>query len=94
MYAPVSPHDPCVFLDKLMSTLLSCTSTDYLILGGDFNCTIDDLDRNHLEPHMHSRRILKRIVETYNLVDVWRSKHDKTQLFLCAHCKENFISLA
>lgn len=30
---------------------------------------------------MHSRRILKRIVETYNLVDVWRSKHDKTQLF-------------
>uniref|UniRef100_A0A3B5PPF5 Reverse transcriptase domain-containing protein n=1 Tax=Xiphophorus maculatus TaxID=8083 RepID=A0A3B5PPF5_XIPMA len=94
VYAPVNSSERCVFLEKLANTLLNCVSTDYLILGGDFNCTIDDLDRNHLEPHLQSRKILKRIIETYDLADVWRFKNGKMRQYSWAHCKENYITLA
>ena len=83
-----------MFLDELSSTLEGCNSTDFLIVGGDFNCTISDLDRNHIEPHLQSRRILKCIVESYDLEDVWRSKHSTEREYSCSHCRDNYSSLA
>lgn len=94
VYAPVNPGEQCIFLEKLASTLSGCASTDILIVGGDFNCTVDDLDRNHLEPNAQSRKTLKCIIETYELTDVWRSKHGDTRQYLWAHTKDNYISLA
>ncbi|KAL7839157.1 hypothetical protein SRHO_G00258150 [Serrasalmus rhombeus] len=36
-----------VFLDTLGVLISNCDFTDFLVLGGDFNCTADVLDRNH-----------------------------------------------
>ncbi|KAK3548546.1 hypothetical protein QTP70_014505 [Hemibagrus guttatus] len=38
--------------DTLSNVIADCDTADILILGGDFNCTTDDLDRNHAEPHV------------------------------------------
>ncbi|KAK3538616.1 hypothetical protein QTP86_008679 [Hemibagrus guttatus] len=46
------------FLDTLSNVIADCDTADILILGGDFNCTTDDLDRNHAEPHVASRKRL------------------------------------
>ncbi len=46
---------------------------------------VDYLDRNHLEPHAQSRKILKHISETYDLADVWHSKNGDTRQCSWAH---------
>ena len=94
VYAPVNPQERCCFLNKLADTLSGCAQTDFLILGGDFNCTVDDLDRNHLEPNLQSRKFLKRIIATYELSDVWRSKHGNCRQYSWSHARDNYITLA
>ncbi len=32
-------------------------------------------DRNHVEPHMASRKRLIQLIEMHDLVDVWRNFH-------------------
>lgn len=93
VYAPVFAKERMLFLEKLASTLEGCDS-DFLFLAGDFNCTINNLDRNHVEPHMASRNKLLRIVETFDLADVWREKHGDFRQYSWAHYKKNCISMA
>ncbi len=45
------------FLDTLCSTLQNCCTEEFLFLGGDFNCAELDIVRNHVEPHMASRKV-------------------------------------
>ncbi|KAI4874459.1 hypothetical protein NFI96_021566 [Prochilodus magdalenae] len=44
-------HARLAFLDTLHSVVQNSDVNDLLVLGGDFNCTADDIDRNHMEPH-------------------------------------------
>lgn len=68
-------------------------SGEYLILGGDFNCTAEPvLDRNHLEPHPASAARLNRLIETLN--DVWRSLNGQSKQYTWSHCRDNSVSLA
>ncbi len=53
-YAPTSER--IVFLHVLAETLEKCNGEEYLFLGGDFNCVESNIDRNHVEPHMPSRK--------------------------------------
>lgn len=64
------------FLEIMNSELNCCGPEDYLILGGDFNCTeAEFLDRNHAEPHPASQHTQKQLVYSHGLVDVWRRMH-------------------
>lgn len=58
VYAPVNARERMLFLEKLSDTLEGCKSEDLLFLAGDFNCTVNNLDRNHVEPHLASRNKL------------------------------------
>ncbi len=62
IFAPTSAMQRLVFLDALSSTLQTCSTEDYLFLGGDFNCTEKNIDRNHIEPHMPSRERLTKMI--------------------------------
>lgn len=64
-------------------------SPDFLFLAGDFNCTISNLDQNHVDPHMALRIKLASVVETFDLVDVWRNKHGVFRQYSWAHYQEN-----
>lgn len=66
-----------LFLDILCLVLQKCINGEYLILGGNFNFTEQDIDRNHLEPHMLSRERLIQLTKTHELSDIWRTFHEK-----------------
>lgn len=51
VYAPTKVEDRITFLNALLATLLCCSVDEFLVVGGDFNCTEQELDRNHAEPH-------------------------------------------
>lgn len=72
-----------------------CGPEEFLFLGGDFNCTENDrLDRNHIEPHAASKLVMKQLVETHILTDVWREMHDQNRQYTWVQSRENVISMA
>ncbi|KAL6456611.1 hypothetical protein MHYP_G00351550 [Metynnis hypsauchen] len=71
VYAPTVGVERMGFLDRLSTLISNCDFTDFLVLGGDFNCTADILDRNHLEPHAASCRRLCELLEAHDLCDWW-----------------------
>lgn len=61
IYAPTVGHDRVSFFKILSDAILQCPRGNMIVLGGDFNCTIDShLDRNHNEPHNSSAESLKK----------------------------------
>jgi len=58
------------FLGKLSDELMKYLQDNNVIIGGDFNCTVDHiLDRNHEEPHPGSADVFKSLINRHNLVD-------------------------
>jgi len=94
VYAPVKSIERMLFLETLCESLKECNLENVLVVGGDFNCTSNDLDRNHIEPHMASRGKLQNIIQTCQICDVWRIFHSNERQYTWAHVKENCISLA
>ncbi|TWW59346.1 Transposon TX1 uncharacterized 149 kDa protein ORF 2 [Takifugu flavidus] len=94
VYAPVLSRDRMNCLNVLCNVVRG-VQDEFLFMGGDFNCTVDArLDRNHLEPHPASSARLKRLLETYDLKDVWRGFNNATRQYTWAHCWDNSMSLA
>lgn len=74
VYDPTSPVERLFFvffIEKLCKTLEPCNNEEYLFVGGDFNCTLESNDHNHMDLHMPSRKWLIHIVEKHELFDVW-----------------------
>ena len=83
------------FFEKVNEVLSSCDSEDYLFMGGDFNCTENEiLDPNYAEPHPVSQHALRQLVSSCDLVDVWRRMHTGCRQYTWSHVRENRISLA
>ena len=80
IYAP--NEDNPKFFDEIRNIIceLNCT---YNIIGGDFNVTLHtDLDRNvPVNYHSSSRDTILSMMETENLVDIWRIKNPDTKRF-------------
>lgn len=81
-----------------MVVISSCSDNGFLVLGCDFNCTVDaTVGRNHLEPHGASKKCL--LIELINyksndLCNVWRFFHPAQRQYTWAHARDNSISLA
>ncbi len=93
-YAPTLPSERMVFLHILAETLEKCNSEEYLFLGGDFNCVESNIDRNHVEPHMPSRKRLIQMMEANDLCDAWRSLNGNIKQYTWVHARDNIFSLA
>ena len=77
LYAP--NKDDTVFFKDISSTLTSFVEGT-LLVGGDFNCILNQyLDKYPLDYGNISRktRILRSLIEEMGLVDIWRQKHPK-----------------
>lgn len=46
-------------------------------MGGGFNCTEQNLDRNHIEPHIPSGKRHIQVIKTHELSDIWRHFNGK-----------------
>ncbi len=82
IYAPNVGKDRIRLFEMLNNTLGSLSQEDFLIVGGDFNCTLDFvIDRNGEEPHPSSAKVLKEIIAQLGLVDVWREKNKNVRQY-------------
>ncbi|CAM2099476.1 unnamed protein product [Caretta caretta] len=80
IYAPaMSPKRP-QFYQRVSDFLSTLDSHKCLVLGGDFNTTLEEQDRSGAELSPAAANILREIVDS--LVDVWRDHHpDDTSTF-------------
>ncbi len=76
------------------STLQTCSTEDYLFLGGDLIVLKKILSRNHIEPHMPSRERLTKMINVNVLCDILRHFHDGQRQYTWAHARDNVLSLA
>lgn len=92
VYAPTLSIKRMFFWgDILCSTLGKCNSEEYLFLSGDFNCVEQNIDRNHIEPHMPSRKRLCEIIERNDLCDVWKNLNGNLRQYTWAHAHETLL---
>lgn len=81
VYAP----KPAVLQTRLfreVSTLLSSIDPgDCVILGGDFNCTLEEGDRSGIQRGQELMKKLKELVGSSDLVDTWRNLHPDSRAF-------------
>lgn len=55
---------------------------------------MSNCDRNHVEPHMPSRKRLIQIISKYELTDVWKFIHEDKRQYTWSHARDNVLSLA
>ncbi|CAM2111939.1 unnamed protein product [Caretta caretta] len=82
VYAPTSCPEWLQFYQRASAFLSTLDSHECLVLGGDFNNTLEEQDRLGTEQSPAAADTLREIVEHHSLVDVWRDHHpDDTSTF-------------
>lgn len=95
IYAPNNAQDRSDMFTVLDKMLAGCGAQEIVIIGGDWNCTVDyKVDRNNLEPSPQSAKQLLHIIESYNLVDVWRNANSTARQYTWLKPGPNLISMA
>ena len=83
IYAPNDPSLQKTFFNEL-SNKLQPHSNDNLILGGDFNCLLESVDKTGGKDLNNRRSVIDSINDlrnTLGLVDIWRLHHPSSQRF-------------
>lgn len=95
IYAPNKGADKIIMFRKLGEFLKSYTLDGMLIIGGDWNCSLNFLvDRNNEEPHPVSAAVLKSFIVQNDLVDVWRDRNKEVKHFTWTKVSQGRISVA
>ncbi|CAM5093569.1 unnamed protein product [Eretmochelys imbricata] len=82
IYAPTTSPKRPQFYQRVSNFLGTLDSHECLVLGGDFNTTLEEQDLSGAELSLAAANILREIVEHHSLVDVWRDHHpDDTSTF-------------
>lgn len=88
IYAPNKGRERILIFTKLKQALLNIDNDDVVVVGGDFNCTIDfTMDRNNEEPNPQSSSELAAVFQFSGLVDVWRCLHPNARQYTWSHCR-------
>uniref|UniRef100_A0A3B3DKH2 Reverse transcriptase domain-containing protein n=1 Tax=Oryzias melastigma TaxID=30732 RepID=A0A3B3DKH2_ORYME len=91
IYAPNAGGERESFFEVIKLELEKCKE-DQLILGGDWNCTLEpSRDRTGIEPNIRSSKLLKSITRHYSLVDVWRTKHPTQKEYTWVKTGDGFL---
>ena len=85
IYAPTKNHvaEQCEFLANLKQTMEPFSGENVLV-GGDFNTVLDptiDKKGGRQEPISQYMIDLTELIEDYQLVDIWRQRNPKSELF-------------
>ena len=94
VYAPNHGPDRVRLFSTLVNELQKYHD-EQIIMGGDFNCTLDfTLDRTHEEPHPQSSLHLKNITTHLDRLDTWRVKHPCARQYSWVRVSNNRVSVA
>lgn len=95
VYAPNSGAERIKVFLNCQSMLGKYDKNACLVLGGDWNCTLDSaLDRNGEEPCPFSATGLNDVVSSFDLCDVWRSQHPVEKQYTWCKSSSDYISFA
>ncbi|CAM2100115.1 unnamed protein product [Caretta caretta] len=75
VYAPNAGPERVRFYRQALAFLGTLDPHECLVLGGDFNTTLEGQDRSGVETSQAAVGILREIVDHHSLVDVWRDHH-------------------
>ncbi|CAM2100770.1 unnamed protein product [Caretta caretta] len=75
IYAPTLGQDRLHFYQQASAFLSTLDPHECLVLGGDFNATLEKQDRSGTEQCLAAADVLREIVEHHSLVDVWCDHH-------------------
>ena len=80
IYAPNSVKEKVLFFKKVSDQLPSSTR---LILLGDFNNTLAEIDRcgKTLHTFDQSFKAIVEMMSKHNVIDIWRKRNDRTKTF-------------
>jgi len=93
IYAPCWGAARVRFYDHMRRFMLTLPDEECVILGGDFNCTLNpSLDRVGKEPHSPSTKELQQVVKLLNLRDIWRVQHPTDKSFTYTSIRGGHIS--
>ncbi|CAM2105605.1 unnamed protein product [Caretta caretta] len=82
IYALTTSPKRLQFYQRVSDFLGTLDSHECLVLGGDFNTTLEEQDRSGAELSLAAANILREIVKHHSLVDVWHNHHpDDTSTF-------------
>ncbi|CAM2113263.1 unnamed protein product [Caretta caretta] len=82
VYAPTSGPERLQFYQQASAFLGTLDSHECLVLGGDFNTTLEERDCSGTEQCPAAVDTLREIAEHNSLVDIWRDHHpDDTSTF-------------
>ncbi|CAM2095953.1 unnamed protein product [Caretta caretta] len=75
VYAPTLGPKRLQFYQRASAFVGSLDSHECLVLGGDFNTTLEEQDHSGTEQSPAAADTLREIVEHHSLVDIWRDHH-------------------
>ena len=90
VYAPAQPPDRPEFFSQTLRAAMPADRTALVVMGGDFNCTLDPTDRvraqgqDSLSQHQRTERgaaELLAVLQDWNLHDAWRAGHPQVAAF-------------
>ncbi|CAM2119795.1 unnamed protein product [Caretta caretta] len=82
IYTPTSGPEQLRFYQQASAFLGSLDPHECLVLGGDFNTTLDEQDCSGTEQCPAAADVFWEIVNHHSLVDVWRNRHpDDVSMF-------------
>ena len=88
IYAPNTEKEQVIFYDDIRKNILTNYDVDNLIIGGDFNIHLEEIDKRGGKDitKTKSRPSLKNLINQCKVVDVWRMRNpDK----ICFTWKQN-----
>ncbi|CAM2096554.1 unnamed protein product [Caretta caretta] len=75
IYAPTSGPERLRFFQQVSAFLGTLDPQECLVLGRDFNTTLEERDRSGTEQCQAATDVLREIVDHHSLVDVWHDHH-------------------
>ena len=74
IYVPTNATQRVIFLDSLFLKIQNHTNRNHLIMAGDFNITLQDIDITGIKGHLRiGRPELQNIVSSFRLNDAFRT---------------------
>ena len=84
MYAPHDVNQQVSFFKELQEQPQEF-SEDTIIIGGDFNCTLSEIDKREGNPNPRNQRVVEeinKVCNLYDLNDIWRFLNPSVEQFM------------
>ena len=103
IYAPNDPAQQVKFLRDLPNSVLNSYANESLVIGGDFKCPLNDLDKRGGRTIEHKKIVIQEmnnLMKTYDLIDTWQFKSRNVQgctwsnPSMKSHCRLDYFLLA